>query len=272
MTASGVLLGIPFSKYHGAGNDFILIDDRKNHFPLDNIALIQRLCHRHHAIGADGLILLQASQRADLRMRIFNADGSEAAMCGNGIRCLFRFAQSLNVIQNEALIETAASILSCHAYQDQVAVLHPTPRFIERAISLEGRSLDLVDSGVPHALIFTQNIDEEPVFSLGKVVRFHPHFSPEGANVTFVQPVLHENLLLVRTYERGVENETQACGTAAVAAAFAAPEKFPLFGRIRVVTRSNTIFETERTEKGMVLKGPAVLSFTGNLVLEGETR
>ena len=265
-------MAISFSKYHGAGNDFILIDDRKEHFPLINTAHIQRLCHRHYGIGADGLILLQLSQVADARMRIFNADGSEAEMCGNGIRCLFHFAQTLGVIQKEAQIETAASILTCRADHDQIAVLHPTPRLILHDLMIEGRSLDLVDSGVPHAVIFTDDIHSEQVYDIGKRVRFHAQFSPGGTNVTFVQPLMQENLLLIRTYERGVENETQACGTAAVAAAFLALQKLPLSSPLRVVTASKTIFETTLNKKGVELKGPAVLSFTGNLILQGGTR
>lgn len=189
-------------------------------------------------------------------------------MCGNGLRCLFRFAQSLGAIDKRGRVETAASVLTCHQQNDLIAVLHPTPQIIEREIRLEGRSLELVDSGVPHALIFTDDIQTESVYETGKAVRFHPYFSPHGVNVTFIQPCVHKNQLMIRTYERGVEDETQACGTAAVAAAFASLQKFSLARPLEVITLSKEIFYAEQTKDGMELKGPAVLSYKGEIFLQ----
>ncbi|MBI2743941.1 MAG: diaminopimelate epimerase [Chlamydiales bacterium] len=255
---------ISFSKYHGAGNDFIVVDDREQRFPLLEKELISRLCNRHTGIGADGLILLQPSQKAQIRMRIFNADGGEAEMCGNGIRCLFHFARSINACEKRAEIETMASTLLCTQEEGElISVLHPIPQLISRDLLVQERLFDLVDSGVPHALHLVKDIHEVEVDGVGRRVRHDPQFFPGGTNVTFVQPHLEKGLLLVRTYERGVEGETQACGTAAVAAAFIASKKLSAPRKLKVQTLSKVIFETELKEKGVELKGPAELIFEG---------
>lgn len=259
---------ISFSKYQGAGNDFILIDDRQGAFPIDD-KLIQRFCHRQYGIGADGLILLQTSQVADLRMRIFNADGTEAEMCGNGIRCLFHFAHELGLVSDSARIETLAAVLSCALHDGQIGVEHPLPKIAAAGVALdlvrEKLAFDVIDSGVPHAICFVPDIRVAPVEELGREVREHPHFAPRGVNVTFVQPLLAEQTLYVRTYERGVEKETLACGTAAVAAAYALLQKVSLAAPLKIVTQSREIFTAQLTEKSVYLKGPSALIFKGKI-------
>jgi diaminopimelate epimerase len=248
-----------FCKYHGAGNDFILVDNRELCFPVADAKLIHYLCHRHMGIGADGLILLQKGDLADGKMRIFNADGSEAAMCGNGIRCLFHFGQSLGFFQERAEIETQAGILSCSSQGSHVSVLLPSPSFTP--------DLEVVDTGVPHAVIFVEDLAAVDVEKRGREVRFHPRFSPSGVNATFAQILPEQKSVKIRTYERGVEKETLACGTGALAAAFVAIQKFSLTPPLNVLPPSNEILEIDFSKKGMELKGPASLIFTGDIII-----
>lgn len=201
---------IPFSKYHGAGNDFILIDARSLSFE-DPAQMARRLCDRRHGIGADGLILLCASSVADYKMRIFNADGSEPAMCGNGIRCLYDFIG----IPTELKIETLSGILTCRRVGDEIAVNMGAPRILHES------PIFVVDTGVPHAVLFVDNLNAVDVLRQGAAIRFDPRFSPGGVNVNFAA-IDSEGRLSLRTYERGVEGETLACGTGAAATAFLA--------------------------------------------------
>ena len=239
---------IPFAKYQAAGNDFILIDDRKSRF-LQKTDTIQRLCHRQFGIGADGLILLQHSQTAHLRMRIFNSDGSEAEMCGNGIRCLFHFAQQ----QASLMIETMHEKLACYFVQEKVATLLPHP---------EIRNTLAFVSGVPHAITFVDDLKAVDVETAGRAIRFDSRFAPQGANATFVQRC-EGGTLHVCTYERGVEKATLACGTGAVAAAFMAQKTFSLPDLVKVLTPSKEILEIRRTDKGLELCGDVKQVFCG---------
>lgn len=255
-----------FSKYQGAGNDFILFDDRENIFPSQKRGLISRLCHRQYGVGADGLILLQKSTHADARMRVFNADGSEAAMCGNGLRCLFRFMQELGICTQSAQIETTYALFRCMQSGEEVGVLHPLPKVVQSNMQLGSYQCDIIDSGVPHALVFVDHIACVDVFNEGRKIRFHPHFSDLGVNVTFIQPVL-EDELCIRTYERGVERETLACGTGAIAAACAAHRKFSQNKMFKIHTHSKEIFKIALKENELELKGPAMLVFYGYLTI-----
>jgi diaminopimelate epimerase len=257
------LTRLSFSKYQGAGNDFILIDDREKIFPLKR-ELIQKLCDRQYGIGADGLLLLQNSTRADFRMRIFNSDGGEAEMCGNGIRCLFQFIQKLDSKKKKLEIETASSLYSCWQEGSQIAVLLPTPKLI--LDSLPG--VDFVNTGVPHALVFVPDIQKVDVANQGRELRFHPHFAKEGTNATFVQFFPKEKRINIRTYERGVEKETLACGTGAAAAGFAVIKKFSLDGAVKVVTLSKETLYVNVDKKGVELKGPAVQIFQGQIEIK----
>ena len=210
---------ISFIKYHGAGNDFILIDNRTLSHSWNDPSFIRRVCHRHHGIGADGVILLDFSSLAHYRMRIFNADASEAAMCGNGIRCLCLLIRRLGDLRPEWTIETPAGILKCSIEGDGISVNLGTPKVLYWPIEFEESKLFVVDTGVPHAVLFVDHLEQVAAAEVGRKIRFHSLFAPQGVNVNFVT-VKAPNQLIIRTYERGVEAETMACGTGAAASAF----------------------------------------------------
>ena len=215
---------ISFDKYEGCGNDFILIDDRTHQLLPYLASYIPSLCHRRKGIGADGVIFVHSSECADYRMRYFNADGREADMCGNGLRCLFRFLLDLNVIDTSAKIESNAGTLSVSLdtqSTQNIRIEMPIPKIEQSIFQLDfgdqSFSIQVIDTGVPHAIVFTEHLDSLDIQSIGSHIRYHPLFQPAGVNVTFVQ--VHGTGLHIRTYERGVEAETLACGTGAVAAA-----------------------------------------------------
>ena len=208
---------IVFSKYEGAGNDFILIDDRVPHFPLDNPALIQRLCHRRFGIGADGIVLLRTDAKADFRMRIFNSDGGEAQGCGNGVRCLMRFIEELGLPRKAMKIAVGSRLLEAD-FQDCSVRVEMGAVSEWKTHSIEGREIHFVDSGVPHAVWFVPDVEQIPLHETGPILRHHPYFAPRGANVN-IASIEKDNSVRVRTFERGVEAETLACGTGATAVA-----------------------------------------------------
>lgn len=203
-----------FAKYQGAGNDFILIDDRAEQFPLGR-ELIQRLCHRRFGVGADGLILLQNHPHADMRMRIFNSDGSEAEGCGNGVRCLVQFCSDYAL--RCARIAVGDRILSAYIANEEVNIEMGEMRDLRFHLSLCGQQVHFVNSGVPHIVVFVPDLQTVDLESLAPQIRFHPELAPCGANVNFAMPC--SDGVGIRTYERGVEAETLACGTGAVAVA-----------------------------------------------------
>jgi diaminopimelate epimerase len=210
----------------GAGNDFIVIDNREGVVAeAEKADLARAVCPRRVAVGADGLVLLERSADHDVRMRIFNADGSEAEMCGNGSRCLAHFAHSVGAAAAEMTIETVAGPVRAALDGPSVRVeLTPPGEITSRGeLEFSGRRGEVffVDTGVPHAVLFVEDVGEEleaaDVKTLGRAIRFHEVFRPAGANANFVR-VAAPGRIDVRTYERGVEDETLACGTGAVAA------------------------------------------------------
>ncbi len=258
-----------FSKYQGAGNDFILIDDRAGSFPIGNIRFVQKLCSRRFGIGADGLVLLQHSSTADFRMRIFNLDGSEASMCGNALRCLVLFLHEIGIVRDFFQIETFAGVFLCTKKADNhVVVEFPIPKSLYQEVDLKGffpHSIHVVDSGVPHAVIFVKDLETVGVESWGRFVRMHPVFAPEGVNVNFIQ-IDRQGDLCIRTYERGVEGETLACGTGAIAAAFVFFEQTGHLGSLKILPRSGEAFICSRCEdplKGLEISGRAAFVFSG---------
>jgi diaminopimelate epimerase len=206
----------------GAGNDFIVIDDRGNAIGEDARELARELCRRRVSVGADGLILLVPSARCDFRMRYFNADGSEADMCGNGGRCVARFAHDLGIVGREMQFESRSGVHRAVITDDGVRLSMTEPRamLLNVNVSVYGQRFVVhrVNTGVPHAILEVDDIDEYPVVDTGRALRHHDVFLPEGTNVDFVR-VLDEGRIALRTYERGVEDETLACGTGAVASA-----------------------------------------------------
>ncbi len=257
---------LQFYKYQGTGNDFIIIDNRSNHFPKNNIKIIHKLCDRRFGIGADGLILLENSSENDFTMVYYNADGNESTMCGNGGRCIVAFAKLLGIIDNETTFD-AVDGKHFAAIKGDI-------------VSLQMADVDKIDTyknhiflntGSPHHINFNSDIGNINVKKLGAEIRYGAPYFKEGTNVNFVEQV-SKNSFKIRTYERGVENETLACGTGATAAAIAANKLNK--------TTSNTIdievlggnLEVSFKKVGnhyqnVFLKGPTQLVFKGNITI-----
>jgi diaminopimelate epimerase len=265
-----------FSKYQGAGNDFILVDDRAGSFPAQQVKFIEKLCNRRFGIGADGLILLQSSNCARFRMRIFNADGREVSMCGNGIRCLVQYIRSLGFKEDEFLIETMHATIPCSIHGDKVRVLLGKPHVLHWGVQIEEGNEQheafVVNTGVPHAVIFVEELEFYPVEEIGRRIRHHPLFAPNGVNVNFAKMVA-DGTLRMRTYERGVESETLACGTGAAAVALAAAQKWQLSNPIRVISSAKEYLEVCIQDalsggKEIEMLGGAMFVFEGRIGVE----
>jgi len=212
---------LAFVKMVGAGNDFIVIDNRVSGigYRVSLSMLARSVCQRQTGLGADGLLVLEKSKKADLKMRIFNADGSEAEMCGNGLRCVALYARDTGKVK----IETKAGIYDVSVRgKDRVKIKMEGVRdlCLDLALMVNGRSIKVnyVDTGVPHTVIFVEGLEDIDVGSIGRNIRYHKKFKPRGTNVDFVE-IINDKNIKMRAYERGVEGETLACGTGAVAAA-----------------------------------------------------
>lgn len=217
-------MAINFHKFHGAGNDFIIIDDRTGQFGnhiKDPQRHIARLCRRHFGIGADGLMLLKACQDADFAMTYYNSDGREGSLCGNGGRCITAFAASIGLIGQETLFRAADGLHQAVINHQGVDSWDVSLRMLD-VESIHGEGSEFVlNTGSPHLVIFSENILDKDVYAEGRALRYSPAFAGEGINVNFAE-VLDHSTLRMRTYERGVEDETLACGTGATAIALAA--------------------------------------------------
>ncbi|MGE0267202.1 MAG: diaminopimelate epimerase [Candidatus Omnitrophota bacterium] len=212
---------IPFEKMAGAGNDFIVINSPKEKLNFHKLAV--NVCDRSNGIGADGLLIFDKSKKADYKMRIINADGSEAEMCGNGARCMAAYiVKNLKPRKNPFTMETMAGVLQAKATGETANVRLSDPKDYRPEITIEvdGRDVNVhyIDTGVPHTIIFVEGLEKIDVKTIGPKIRFHDEFKPRGTNANFVQ-ILGQDLVDCRTYERGVEDETKACGTGSVAAA-----------------------------------------------------
>lgn len=217
------MVNIPFVKMAGAGNDFIVINARAG---LDYDKFARSVCARQNGIGADGVLILEKSTQSDYRMRIINADGSEAEMCGNGARCMAAYiAANLKPSKSLFGMETLAGEVMAQAEGETARVRLSNPKDYRPELNITVASQKLqvhyIDTGVPHVVLFVDGLQEVDANSLGALIRNHPRFAPRGANVNFVE-YTREGMISVRTYERGVEAETLACGTGAVAAALIA--------------------------------------------------
>ena len=262
-----------FTKMNGAGNDFILLDNRTGAIDLDRTQ-IAYLCDRHRGIGADGILLLEKSRnRADYRMRYFNADGGEAEMCGNGARCFARFANKVGGSNTKISFETPAGVISAELKDDLVTLQMTEPTDLRLNIDLQvagkNKTVHFVNSGVPHVVIPVAKIDDADVRGEGAAIRYHKIFSPNGTNVNFIEK-RGPDKIAIRTYERGVENETLACGTGIVASAliFAANEDAK--GPITVLARGGDELQVgfEKTGdqfRNVTLTGPAEFAFEGTI-------
>ena len=256
-----------FYKYEGTGNDFIFIDNRQNNFQKNDIKLIEKLCDRRFGIGADGLILLENDIETDFRMVYYNSDGNQSSMCGNGGRCIVAFAKSLNLIDDQTTFLATDGLH--HAYVLDNGI-----------ISLEMKDVDEVkiqndyvflNTGSPHHVMLVDDLDNYDVKNNGAKIRYSDLYGKAGSNVNFVKQ-LSDNHFRLRTYERGVEDETFSCGTGAAATAIA----MNAIGK----TTSNHIqldveggkLEVSFTKEGsaytnVLLKGPATFVFQGEINL-----
>ncbi len=253
---------ISFSKFHGNGNDFILIDDRESSFPV-NSEMISHLCNRRFAIGADGLILLQPSPIADGKMRIFNSDGKEASLCGNALFSLLSFFSSLGFPNGRCTIECQYQVIEGIIGEERSEIFLPLPSSFSR-VQIEKFSSFLVHTGVDHLVLFVDHLSSLDVAKKGAYLRFHSLLSPKGANINFVQR--KGNHLSIRTYERGVEAETLSCGTGAAAAAFVAHSLWPSKSSYEVDFPGGRM-ETEIRKKDIAIKSQAKAVFHGKISL-----
>ena len=264
-----------FTKMNGAGNDFIMIDNRVGDLQLA-AEQISRICDRHRGIGADGVLVLERPRNgADFRMRYYNADGGEAEMCGNGARCFARYASQVAGPVEKLSFETPAGVIGANLEGELVCLRMSEPKDLRLGIKipLPDRTLDghFVNSGVPHVVIPVEDLESVEIRGIGSAVRFHEFFAPKGANVNFLSRSA-DRQISIRTYERGVENETLACGTGVVASAlvFAAIERVD--GPIGVLVRGGNELKVgfEKTGeqfKKVTLTGPADFVFEGTINL-----
>ena len=264
-----------FTKMNGAGNDFVMLDNRLGDLELAP-AQIARLCDRHRGIGADGVLVVERpTNGANFRMRYYNADGGEAEMCGNGARCFARYTDRIAGPLEKLSFETPAGVIAAAIEGERVTLQMSEPKDmrLDLEVSVLGENIrcHYVDSGVPHVVIPMPEIAQARVRELGSAVRHHEQFSPRGANVNFLER-RGDNNIAIRTYERGVEDETLACGTGVVASAliFAATEKAT--GPIRVLVRGGDELEVGFQRDGehftnVTLSGPADFVFEGMVEL-----
>ncbi len=266
---------IGFTKAVATGNDFVIVDNRKKVLKNNLARLAKELCDRKYGIGADGLLLLEGSDSADFKMRIFNPDGSEAQMCGNGSRCIALYAYKKKIASSSMGIETLAGIISASVNGNNVKVKLTEPKDIQWNLCLMIHEcpykVNFANTGVPHVIHFVKDIENISVKELGSSMRYHADFSPEGANVDFVRIAdRNKKKIQVRTYERGVEDETLACGTGAVASAIIAAEAEDISSPITVETRSGEMLKVhfemvEGAFKNVYLEGKAQLVYEGEI-------
>jgi diaminopimelate epimerase len=265
---------ITFSKMSGSGNDFIIIDNRRRN--LDGIDLskfITAVCRRKISVGADGLILIEPSDKADFSWRFYNSDGSRAEMCGNGARCAARFAYVNGIAGQNLTFETDAGIVSGQINADRTKVKMPDPRDLrlDYAIELADGPLTVssINTGVPHVVIMHDDIETVNVFGVGREIRRHEAFAPAGTNVNFICQQ-GPGKLAIRTYERGVEDETLACGTGSIASALISAIKLGWTSPINLVTRSQESLTIHFAQNSGIfndvyLEGDARIIYTAQL-------
>jgi diaminopimelate epimerase len=256
---------IEFYKYQGTGNDFVMIDNRSNFFPKDNIQLIARLCDRRFGIGGDGLILLENDTETDFKMVYYNSDGNQSSMCGNGGRCLVAFAKKLNVIQDNTTFIATDGLHHASVADNGIVSLQMidvpevkiTPEYV------------FMNTGSPHHIQLVEDLEHYNVKENGATIRYGELYGKQGSNINFVKKI-NETTFSLRTYERGVEDETLACGTGATAVAIA----MNVLGE----TKANSIDlnveggklvvsfdEKDGKFTNVFLKGPAEFVFKGTI-------
>jgi diaminopimelate epimerase len=263
---------IPFTKMVAAGNDFIVIDNRDNLLSqvIGQFAVV--MCDRRSGIGADGLILIEGTDKADIKMRIINPDGREAEMCGNGARCVALYAQNNHLAGKTMTIDTMAGAIEAHVGTKGVILIMGKPTDMQLGLKIKNKDVVLevhsINTGVPHAVMFVDSVEKAPVLEIGRYLRHHAKFNPKGTNVDFVA-LEGKGTIRVRTYERGVENETLACGTGIVASALIAAAvrgyKSPMFVKTQGREQLVVTFEKADPFENVRLEGPASFVYSGSM-------
>lgn len=273
-------MGLPFFKMSGAGNTFVLIDNRDGvvnrlvaEADLSMDGFVIRMCSPVHGVGADGLILIEPSDRCDFSWHFYNRDGSNANMCGNGARCAARFARLQGIVQDEADFETGAGVVHAELLERDVRVTLTPPGTITPDVELELAGTPytghFIDTGVPHLVIPVPSVSGVDVELLGAQARYDPRFQPAGTNVNFVAET-PDGELKVRTYERGVEGETLACGTGITAAALVLAYMGRVTSPVTVIPISGEPLRVHFTREGdafraVTIDGPARVLFRGEI-------
>lgn len=268
---------IKFTKMSGAGNDFVVIDNRAGMITNGPI-LAKKICDRRWGVGADGLLLVEKSAKAAYRMMYYNADGSYGGMCGNGGRCIANFAVAAGIAPKDHSFDALDYLYKAHV-NDATVTLHmkdPKDLKLNLVLPVNGKKLKahFVDTGAPHVVIPVENIAKRKpllerldVHALGAKIRYHKKFSPNGTNVNFIE-LTTSNQLKIRTYERGVEFETLACGTGSVASAIVGSHLYSLEPPVTIIARSGSTLTVDFKKNGkqfsdVSLSGPAAATFTG---------
>ncbi len=262
---------IQFYKMHGAGNDFVLIDNRGNHFKLPDPERIRRICQAHTGVGADGLMLLSDSSDNDFKLQYFNADGSKGEMCGNGARCAVRFAHSLKMADSSCSFDIDNVQYQAEVVSDTfVKLAMQPPQMLMDAAQLRVAGVDhpgpmlWLDTGVPHLVLLVEDVAEIDVVGRGRRLRHHAAFKPSGTNVNFLAAA--DGKMKIRVYERGVENETLACGTGAVACAVFAARQFGKAAAFQFeVPGGELSVEFSGSPEKIYLCGPVTTVYKGEL-------
>ncbi len=254
-------MNIPFEKYQGTGNDFILIDNRDVIFPADDLKLIRRLCDRKFGVGSDGLMLIENHPTADFKMGFYNPDGSQS-LCGNGSRCAVQYAKTLGIDNDKGVFETTDGL---HHYRVGEADISISMNPVSDFVKIQGHRF--IHTGSPHLIIYTENVAQTDVSGLGSKYRYHPDFREMGGtNVNFVE-VLNDGTYKVRTYERGVEAETLSCGTGVTAVAIALALDKNAGSTVVMHTRGGELTvllsKTDQGFSNIWLKGAATHVFSG---------
>ncbi len=263
---------LKFWKMNGAGNDFVMLDNRDLALQLSGQTIAQ-LCDRHRGVGADGVLLVEpAANGADFKMRYYNADGGEAEMCGNGARCFARYVNRLHGDNLDSVkFETLAGLISAECIDGQVRINMSAPHSLKlnQQLQVAGETLTVhsINTGVPHAVVFADDLENTEVHKLGAGLRYHEAFAPKGTNANFVK-LLGPGSISIRTYERGVEGETLACGTGMVACALIAHELHSFTSPVSVLVKGGDTLrvgfeKTGGAYRNVTLHGPADFVFEG---------
>ena len=267
---------IHFMKLSGAGNDFVIINNLAGIVDSTDTDFVKKLCQRRMSVGADGVLLVEKADGVDFRMRYFNADGGEVETCGNGARCISKFAYLNGIASEQMRFLTNAGIYESEIVGQDVKVRmsDPTDIRLNVPLQLEDRmhTVGFANSGVPHVVFFVEDLEETDVFDLGQQTRYHGDFKPAGTNANFIR-IQSPGLIDIRTYERGVEDETLACGTGSIASAIIAATLGKVESPVAVKTASGVAlkihFDVENGEaRNVYLEGDARVIYVGELTTD----